>query len=177
MKNSPLPHKNRAVYSNAFHDNRHVRLFWIITHVRLSLLLVAEASIKHYFFLSLMIVNLAYPIVFTRPNYCTWFVRKCCQTVLWTLLNQSHTPDQDDNCQGKSQHVNAFEHTRSRSREKHVMGEGIWWPGTGGQEGGRRGATPENEIRKSNNQGIKISKVALQPVLDIESEADIESEV
>ena len=33
-----LPHKNRAVYSNVFHDNRHVRL---------SILLVAEKSIKH----------------------------------------------------------------------------------------------------------------------------------
>ena len=37
-----LPHKNRAVNVNAFHDNRHMWDFMVITHVRLSILLVAE---------------------------------------------------------------------------------------------------------------------------------------
>ena len=44
-----LSHKNRAVNSNAFHDNQHmcIGLSWIITQVRLSILLVAETTFSN----------------------------------------------------------------------------------------------------------------------------------
>ena len=48
-----MPHKNTAVNSNAFHDNinRHMREIIMNNHtsIRLSILLVAETSIKHSF--------------------------------------------------------------------------------------------------------------------------------
>ena len=48
-----LPHKNRAVYSNAFHDN------W---HTRLSILFVEETSIKHIFYI--IIIDYQRPFVY-----------------------------------------------------------------------------------------------------------------
>ena len=51
-----LPHKNRAVNCNAFHDNRHmweVIMDNRITHVRLSILLVAKHQLNTLFHLVL----------------------------------------------------------------------------------------------------------------------------
>ena len=87
-----LPHKNRAVYSDAFRDNRHihVRLSWIITHVRWSILLVVEKSINHLYNNTIIENIMEYN---NRVYTITWLLCAFSLVVDRDLLKDVHTDD------------------------------------------------------------------------------------